>query len=436
MVDGAPASGLGPRRAAYRVLREVQAGRPFDQALDCALAGLIEPDRRLAHELAAGVLRQRTDLDARLQPLVHRGWSSVRAELRDVLRLGAYQLSTLDRIPPHAAVATAVDLARAELGEQAARFTNAILRGLGGRAAAPARSADPSAFLANRYSHPEWLVRRWVDRFGEAEAECLLQWNNRHPTLTIQPARGTLDSLQASLWTAGVGARRAPFDAGLHVENTRPAELPGYASGAFFVQDGAQQLVCRFAAAPAGAVVYDACAAPGGKTIALGRGARMVVAGEARRERVPRLVENLRRAGNGREWAVLASADTPPVRPVDVVLLDAPCLGTGSLGRHPDARWRINAGALVRLVDRQSAMLEAVSQAVRPGGWLVYATCSLEPEENEGQVNAFLDRHPEFARDGSDAVATELRTPPGDLLVLPHRHGLDGAFAARLRRAS
>jgi 16S rRNA (cytosine967-C5)-methyltransferase len=431
----ASTAGLEPRRAAYDVLRRVQGGKPFDLALDEILPGLSEPDRRLAHELAAGVLRQRTDLDARLQPLVHRGWSSVAPELRDVLRLGAYQLSALDRIPPHAAVSTTVDLARAVLGEKAAKFANAILRGIGGRAA-PRPATDPAANLADRYSHPEWLVRRWVARFGPGETERLLAWDNQRPPLVLQPARESLEGLQRRLYDGGIGTRRAPYDAGLILESARPAELPGFAEGAFVVQDGAQHLVCRFANVPDGATVYDACAAPGGKTIAVGRAASLVVAGDLHRARVRRLAENLHRAGSGRAYPLVASAAHPPVRQVDVVLFDAPCLGTGSLARHPDARWRVNPESLERLAVGQRELLEAVHRAVRPGGWLVYATCSLEPEENEAQVNAFLARHPDFRRDPGTAVPPELLTPAGDLALLPQRHGVDGAYAARLRRAA
>lgn len=427
--------GLGARRAAYDVLRAVQDGEPFDQALGRAVHALDDADRRLAHELAAGVLRQRTDLDARLQLLVHRGWQSVTPPLRDLLRLGAYQLSALDRVPAHAAVSTTVELARSALGEKAARFANAILRGMGGRAAAPPETTDPAAHLADRYSHPVWLVRRWLARFGFDGTEQLLDYDNRRPVLVLQPAREDLATLQRRFWTSGIRTQRASFDAGLVLEPSRPATLPGYDAGAFIVQDPAQAMICRFAAVPDGTLVYDACAAPGGKTIALGHRARTVLAGELKAERAARLMENLRRAGSGREHVVVASALAPPCRPVDVVLLDAPCLGTGTLARHPDARWRISSGALARLAARQRLMLDSVGSAVRPGGWLVYATCSLEPEENEDQVDMFLERHRDFRRDPAPDTPGDLLTPTGDLLLLPHRHGVDGAFAARLARS-
>ncbi|MCU0620566.1 MAG: hypothetical protein MUC69_03580 [Gemmatimonadales bacterium] len=429
-------SGMAPRQAALQVLQSVAKGQPFEQALANALASLGDADRRLAHELAAGVLRRRGDLDARLMPLAHQGWGSVAPAVRDVLRLGAYQLVALDRIPAHAAVTTAVDLARASAGDGAARFVNAVLRNLGGRAAPPALALDPAGHLAALHSHPAWLVARWLARFGLDATSRLLEWNNTRPTLVLQPARDDDDAIAARFAAAGLEARRAAFDAGWISPASRPALVPGYAEGAFFVQDPAQALVARFAAAAPAHSVYDACAAPGGKSLALGRTARLVVSGDQGRDRVRRLRENLQRAGSGREHAVVASALAPPVADADLVLLDAPCLGTGTLARHPDARWRVSEEALHRIAERQAALLHAVADVVRPGGWLVYATCSLEPEENEAQVDAFLAADSRFARDPSDAVAAALRTPAGDLQLLPQRDGTDGAFAARLRRVA
>jgi 16S rRNA (cytosine967-C5)-methyltransferase len=367
-------------------------------------------------------------------PLARHGWSSVAHDLRDILRLGAYQLVALDRVPGHAAVSTAVDLAREVYGEKESRFVNAILRQMGGRAAPPAIAMNPGASLASTHSHPDWLVKRWVDRFGIEDTGKLLEWNNTRPALVLQAARGTLEELQKMFWESGVSARRAPYDAGLIVENQRPAELPGFNEGWFVVQDPAQALVTKFAAFPDGGTVYDACAAPGGKSIALGRSAGRLIAGEVKLDRLGRLRQNLARAGTGREYVVAASADHPPVRPVEAVLLDAPCLGTGTFARHPDARWRATRDSLQRIATRQRELLAAAAGAVRPGGWLVYATCSLEPEENEAQVQTFLEGFPAFRRDPGSAVPPELLTPAGDLLLLPQRHGTDGAFAARLRR--
>jgi 16S rRNA (cytosine967-C5)-methyltransferase len=180
--------------------------------------------------------------------------------------------------------------------------------------------------------------------------------------------------------------------------------------------------------------LYDACAAPGGKAIALGRGVARVIAGDASRSRVRRLADNLRRAGSGREHPVVADARHPPLRPADAVLVDAPCLGTGTFARHPDARWRVHPDALASLAARQAELLDRAAEVVVPGGLLVYSTCSIEPEENEHQVERFLSRHPDFRRERSETFPVALTSSEGDLMILPHRHHMDGAFASRLRR--
>ncbi len=420
-----PSSGLAPRRAAWQLLLLVRDGLPFDAALDRALGDLEGPDRRLAHELAAGTLRSAGALDTLIAPLVTGGLERVDPPIRELLRLGAYQLTGLDRVPPHAAVSTSVDLAREGGHPRAAPFVNAVLRKV---------ARESPRLVPGRGSHPGWLVSRWTGRFGPAETARLLTWNDTRPQLVVQPARWSRAELERAWRAEGVEFEAAPFDAGLSPATiSRPADLPGYAEGGFIVQDPAQRLAARFFDPPESAVAYDACAAPGGKTIALEARARFVVAGERKRPRARRLRENLDRAGSGRAAVVMADALAPPVQPVDLVVLDVPCLGTGVLARHPDARWRVRPEALERLVAEAAAMLRAAATAVRPGGALCFSTCSLEPEENEVQIEAFLREDPRFRRDPGPAPA-ELLTPSGDFMTLPQRHGVDGAYAARLRR--
>lgn len=433
--------GLPARRAALEILTRVRQGAAIDSAIAAVVPQLSDADRRLAHEIAAGVFRRQADLDARLIPMVRHGWGNVAPALRDVLRIGAYQLTALDRVPAHAAVSATVDLARSWGGDRPAKFVNAVLRNLGGRAAAPALAIDPAAHYAAVHSHPEWLVARWLDRFGVDDTVALLEWNNTPPELVLQPARDTPDALSARWRAAGIEPEPIPAPAGAghpargyRSPARHPRDVPGYSEGAFYVQDPAHALVAAFANGGAGLTIFDACAAPGGKALALGRTGARVVAGDLRRDRVGRLRENLARAGTGHEYVVVADGAHPPLRPVDVVLLDAPCLGTGTFGRHPDARWRASPEALASLVARQARLLEGAATAVRPGGWLVYATCSLEPEENVAQVDAFLERHPEFARDPGQSMAPEYLSAAGDLEIVPFRHGMDGAWAARLRR--
>ena len=406
----------------------VSQGRPFDQALTEALRNLPEADRRLAHELAAGALRSAGVLDAAIAPHVRGGWERVPNSIRNVLRLGAYQLTALDRVPAHAAVSTTVSLAREVGGVRTAGFTNAVLRKV---------ANDAPRVVPGRASHPGWLVSRWTARYGPEEAARLMTWNDTRPRLVIQPARWELDQLKAAWAAAGIGFEDAPFHAGLiPLSVTRPQELPGYAEGGFIVQETAQAMVVRYFDIPPGSTIYDAAAAPGGKAIALGRTARLVAAADLRRERVRRLRENLERAGSGREHPLVADSNAPPVTGADAVVLDAPCLGTGVLARHPEARWRVNGDALARLVDEGAGLLAALAASVRPGGLLCFSTCSLEPEENELQIEAFLDADSRFRREPPAHIPPALLTSAGDLALLPQRHHTDGAYAARLRRVA
>lgn len=425
---------------------------PFDLALERALAGLEAADQRLAHEMAAGALRQRAPLDAAIAPHVSAGIASVRTDLLDILRLGAYQLLFLERVPPHAAVSTSVELARRVSGARVGAFVNAVLRRVSetretGKAqreataglplAAPDfRFAPAAADLAASHSHPEWLVQRWLARFGPDETERLLLWNNARPQLVLQPARWDESAIVSGLDRAGVRWAHAPFGAGIVVESSRPRDLPGFAAGAFQIQDPAQALVIRFFDLPGEGTVFDACAAPGGKTLALTGPGRLVVAADRAFPRLRRLLGNLDRASRGPAAVLAADAERPAVRPVDAVLLDVPCLGTGTLVRHPDARWRVTPEALALLAAQGARMLAAQAAVVGPGGWLCFATCSLEPEENERQIDSFLAADGRFRREPpADGVApAELLTGDGDLMIFPQRHGTDGAYAARLRR--
>ncbi|MGE0555107.1 MAG: transcription antitermination factor NusB [Gemmatimonadales bacterium] len=431
--------GLAPRFAAWRILHDVRHGVPFDVALKRALEGFEPDDRRLAHELAAGVFRRRTELDLALDPAIERGVKSVRPDMLDALRIGAFQLLHLDRVPPHAAVQTTVGVVRRIGGRRVAGFVNAVLRQVAERAPSPDPADDaersPAERLADRHSHPRWLVDRWIARHGIENAERLLVWNNTTPGLALQPARWSAAEVEAALDRAGVAHERIQENGGILVRGRRPTELPGFADGGFYVQDPAQALVIRYADVPAGVLAFDPCAAPGGKALALARSARLVVAADRERRRMSRLRANVERVGQGPIALIVADANRPPLRSADVVLLDAPCLGTGTFARNPDARWRVTERALAMLAEQASGFLDALADLVVPGGLLLFATCSLEPEENAEQVERFLARDPRFRRDPPSTVPSRFLTSVGDLMILPHRDSMDGAYAARLRRA-
>jgi len=410
------------------ILQAVRSGGTFQAARDRVLPLLAGRDRRLAYELAAGVLRRQADLDRRL------GIRGADPRLHDVLRLGAYQLAALARVPPYAAVATSVELARGLAGEKAARYVNQALRKLQRGSGLGARDSGAT--------HPRWLFERWRRQFGLGEARRLIAWNDTKPSVTLQPARWSAPELASRLQEAGFGVTEAPFGAGVRVIPSpearvpSPARLPGFADGAFIVQDPAHALVSRYAAIPPGTRVYDACAAPGGKAVMLERAGARVVAGDARPERVGRLLETTRRAGVAIRVTVadLLSAPFGPGT-LPAVLVDAPCSATGTMARHPDARWRVTPRTIVSAARRQRALLEAAGALVAPGGLLVYSTCSLEPEENRDIVTEFLASHTEFARAPVPAaVPAPLLTSEGELQSLPQRDQIDGAYAARLMR--
>jgi 16S rRNA (cytosine967-C5)-methyltransferase len=292
-------------------------------------------------------------------------------------------------------------------------LTNAVLRKL---AVAPAQTAMAS--------HPEWLVQRWRARFGNTRTAALVAHNDRRPPLVIQPVGWSPGRLAGALNERGIAFDPVPEGSGFAVRGARVNELPGFAEGAFVVQDPAQARVLDFAAIPDGALVWDACAAPGGKAVVLAQRHR-AVASDMRLQRLHLLRSASRRAAPTLP-VFAADARIPPVRTasLDSVLLDAPCSATGTLARHPDARSRLTPRRIETLARLQAELLEGVAPVVRPGGLLVYATCSLEPEENELQVNGFLERHAEYRR------------TVDDLFVFPPESGTDGAYAARLERVA
>jgi 16S rRNA (cytosine967-C5)-methyltransferase len=436
------------RIAALDTLRAVRGGALAGRAFDAAARALNPRDRAWTRELVYGTLRLRGRLDFRIAQYSKRSLDALDADVLDVLRLGAYQLLEMGGVPPYAAVSQSVELAKRAAGRGAGGFVNGVLQSLrraGAHSTFPAFDADPIAHLTTWGSHPQWLVERWLARFGAADTRRLVDANNRRPELYLR-VLGEPEAGRARLAACGtVVAAVRGVPRALHVPDaevgTALAEAP------VIVQDPAAGLVVTYADVAAGGVVLDLAAAPGGKSLGLagerpGRRPALVVASDvsaARLERVRLNLERLRRAppqglGDLDLALVVADGRRPPFRGADAVLLDAPCTGTGTLRRHPDGRWRIGPPDLAALVQLQRELLDAAAALVRPQGLLVYATCSLEPEENELQVRGFLERRPDFVIDAGDAVTAPFAGNDGALYVLPHRDGWDGAYAARLRR--
>jgi 16S rRNA (cytosine967-C5)-methyltransferase len=291
--------------------------------------------------------------------------------------------------------------------------------------------------MAAEYSHPRWLVARWVARWGADDTRALLEANNREAPLVVRPFGVVREQLEAMLESAHVRTDDAPLvrdSLQLSVGGSL-TELGAFQQGLLFVQDPAATLVTMYAAFPALARVADLCAAPGGKAVELSRTAGFVVAADASFARLARVRETVARLELSNVYAVASDAREPAFAPLDAVLVDAPCTGTGTFRRHPDARWRLRPSDVAVQAAAQRSILSGASRIVAPGGLLVYATCSLEPEENDAQVEAFLAEHPDWTLEPPPEGSVPAGVlDAGRLRVLPHKHGTDGAFAARLRR--
>jgi 16S rRNA (cytosine967-C5)-methyltransferase len=427
------------RRAALQIRWDVGRGLRLDVAMDRATRGLAPRDRAFVYELAYGVSRLRGRLDHLLSLRVRGGLERLDPRVLEVLRVGAYQILYMDGVPRYAAVSQSVAQARTSSGKGAGGLVNAVLRGVAEHGVEPesfpAFADDPLAHLETWGSHPRWLLERWLARWPAEDVRRLVETDNRKSPLYLVPLDGDVEGAHARLVEAGIGAQpvgRGSLCLGLD-GGTDPVAALGVLPS--FIQDPAANLVTRYADIPAGTKVADLCAAPGGKALAASAVASYTLAADRSQVRMRMVRDNARRTGCPLGM-VVADARHPPLREVDVVLLDVPCTGTGTLGRHPDGRWRLDANALAEMVSLQGELLDAAAKLIPIGGFLIYSTCSLEAEENEEQVSAFLERRPDFTLAPSRAVPEDLLDDEGRLVVLPQRHGFDGAFAARLRRAS
>jgi len=428
------------RTAAAEICADLRSGELLDSSFDRRTARLDPRDRRWTRELVYGMLRRRSWLDAMLAERVSGGLARLDADVIDLLRLGAYQLLSMGSVPAYAAIGQTVELVKRRHGIGASKLANAVLRRLDReRDSLTLPATDDSAdALALEYSHPRWIVARWLARWGEEETRRLLEANNGEAPLVARPYHVVREQLEAMLEAAGVETADAPLVSDSIVLTGgvgAMTELGAFRKGLFHLQDPASTLVTRFASVPTGATVADVCAAPGGKSLELARTAGAVLAGDVSRARMARVRENVRRLDVRNVFPYVADAMQPPLRDMDAVLVDAPCTGTGTFRRHPDARWRLKASDLAVMPTLQRDILRASASAVRPGGLLIYSTCSLELEENDQQVATFLAEHPDWHLEPPPSgVVPESVLDDGLLRVLPQRHGTDGAFAARFRR--
>lgn len=453
-------AGTAARAAALLALQRIDAAGAYaNLALDEVLAGArLEPrDRALATELVYGVTRRRGTLDWVLAQVSSRPLAGLDPWVRNNLRMGAYQLLYLDRIPAAAVTHAAVELARRHGHEGVAKFVNGVLRGLIRQQPSlrfPDPAADPAGHLAVAESVPLWLAEYALAHWGADGARALLAAMNAPPPVTVRVngLKLTRGDLQARLQREGIASTPTRWSPdGLVLAGVSSAaaldRLGLFQAGLFTVQDESSMLVAPVVAPAPGWTVLDVAAAPGGKSTHLAElmGNRgRVLALDIHPHKVDLIEQAVQRLGATCVEAVCADGRRVGAlfaQRADAVLCDLPCSGLGTLARRPDARWRKGPGDIAALARVQAELLDAAARAVKPGGVLVYSTCTITSEENGDVVAAFLAAHPDFVpEDLTPFLPPGLRAEPGVtagwLQLWPHRHGTDGFFLARLRRKS
>ncbi|MGY2047450.1 RsmB/NOP family class I SAM-dependent RNA methyltransferase [Methylobacterium sp. JK268] len=436
-------AGLPARRLAVATVADLlgaRSGTALDDVLDpaAARASLSGPDLALARAIATTTFRHLGEIRHALAARLAQGLPADQPKLLAVLATGAAQILYLNT-QDHAAVDLAVRLVKGEPQlRHLSGLVNAVLRRVAREKEAIRREGDADPLGLGT---PAWLARRWTATYGAQAAASIAAAHLRGAPLDLSVRA------EPEAWAERLGAVLLPTGS-LRLDEARTPvpQLPGFAEGAWWVQDAAAALPARLLAPRPGERVADLCAAPGGKTAQLAAAGAAVLAVDRSEARLRRLRENLARLGLSAETRAADALSLPEDEPFDAVLIDAPCSATGTIRRHPDVAWTKREGDLPRLAALQAKLLDKAARLLAPGGRLVYCTCSLEPEEGEAQAEAFLARHPEMARlpvaPAEVAGETDLLGPAGDLRTLPcqwpatagGRGGLDGFFAARFVR--
>lgn len=446
---------LSARELALRVLVDVDDREAYvNLALGAALekTGAGKLDRAFTTELVYGTLRTLNTLDWALGKYLRRPLSGLAAPVRNILRLGAYQILFMDRVPDSAAVNESANLARRHGHAGIVKFVNGVLRNLARgkhHLTYPDPVKQPVESISLRHSHPAWLVRRWLAEFGYEQTAALCEANNRPApnNVRVNTLKTDTETLMDILGSLGVKAQKGRYARDcLQLDGfISLGRLPPFQEGLFQVQDESSILVGQAVSPEPGARVIDVASAPGGKATHLAQlmqNQGEILALDVHEHKVKLIEENCRRLGVKIARTMLADAREIPKEYsgwADYVLVDAPCSGLGVLRRRPDAKWRKGEEQIKALAELQAEILNAVAFALKPGGVLVYSTCTITGEENLGQVEAFLRAHQNFHCEpltgllpgDLDHAGTMSR---GYLQILPHIHGLDGFFIARLRK--
>lgn len=442
------------REVALKIINEVETNGAYANiALAQALnrrtvqGQLSDQDRRFITELVYGTVKTGATLDWILGNYLNRSLTKVAPIIRNILRLGIYQLFFLEKVPASAACNQSVELAKKYGHAGTVKFVNGVLRNAARnpeKVVYPDREKEPVKYLALKYFHPEWLVERWVDRLGVAGCEALCQTNNHIPPLSLRTntIKINRDKLLKRLADEGVVCQKSNWtpEGIICQEHPGLGTLASLKEGLFQVQDESSMLVAHILGPKPGEFIIDACGAPGGKTThiaALMNNTGKVLSTDIYEHKLALIRENADRlALTNIETRALDAVNLGNMFPLkaDRVLVDAPCSGLGVLRRKPDSRWRKSPEMLHELPKLQAAILDSAAQCVKPGGALVYSTCTTEPEENQDIVRGFLNTHPEFRLEQTGQYLPSEKRSDEMLQFWPHIDGIDGFFIARMTR--
>jgi 16S rRNA (cytosine967-C5)-methyltransferase len=436
----------GPRGIAVKILNRIERTDSYlDKLLDVELRSdeLNDLDKRFLTELTHGVVRWKTRLDFIIEQFCKNKFAMQDPNIRNAMRVALYQILFLSKIPHAAAVNEAVEFVKKIRGQKAANLVNAVLRNIIrnlNKLPTPDHETDPVQYLSIMYSHPSWMVKRWVDRYGLYETEQLLSANNERPTIVVRAntLKTTADELVKLFEERNIRNTRSKY-----LENfIKVGHLSGiynldlFEKGYFSVQDESSGLVVKLLDPKPGETVIDLCSAPGGKTTFIGelmKNQGMIIAVDKYEHRLNLVKQSCERLGVENVEFIPKDALEVDVEPADKVLVDAPCSGLGVIQKKPDIKWQRELSDIRNLAKTQIELLEKASKLVKNGGVIVYSTCTIEPEENIEVVKEFLSRHPEFKIDDArNYLPSDIVNGEGCMETYPHKHDMDGGFAVRL----
>ncbi|MBI1805127.1 MAG: 16S rRNA (cytosine(967)-C(5))-methyltransferase RsmB [Ignavibacteriae bacterium] len=436
----------GPRGTAIKILNRVERTDSYlDKLLDTELRAtdISDLDKSLLAEIVHGVMRWQGRLDWILNGFTHGNFTKSDVNVKNALRVALYQILFLNHVPHYAVVNEAVEFIKRIRGGKLADFVNAVLRNIIRNIDGihyPKQEDDPIQWLAVYYSHPQWMVKRWYQRFTREELEKFLQTNNEVPGLTLRINKLKINPTE---FLSLLDMQKIPYQGSSLIDYfIRVKSLSGisqlniFQSGYFSIQDESAALPVLLLDPKPGEDVIDMCAAPGGKTTFIAelmRNQGRITAVDKYESKLMLIRTSCDRLGITNVYPMVCDAADLDMRPVDKILVDAPCSGLGALRKKPDIKWKRVPEDIPQLAKLQQRLLENAARLVKPGGTIVYSTCTTEPEENAFVVKSFLEQHPEFhLEDPSGLVNRAVVTQEGFIETFPHRDHIDGSFAARL----